>query len=81
VGLVDVEPLALSAVYCYFDPAEARRSPGVFNILWLIDECRRRGAPHLYLGYYVRDSPKMSYKAAYRPYEILGAGGRWVRRG
>jgi arginine-tRNA-protein transferase len=79
VGLVDVEPLALSAVYCYFDPAEASRSPGVFNILWLIDECRRRGAPHLYLGYYVRDSPKMSYKAGYRPYEILEAGGRWVR--
>ena len=79
VTLVDVEPLALSAVYCYFDPAQAWRSPGVFNVLWLIEECRRRGAPYLYLGYYVRDSPKMSYKATYRPHEILGADGRWVR--
>jgi arginine-tRNA-protein transferase len=77
VALVDVEPLALSAVYCYFDPAQAWRSPGVFNVLWLIEECRRRGAPYLYLGYYVRDSPKMSYKARYRPHEILGADGRW----
>lgn len=80
VGLVDVEPLALSAVYCFFDPADARRSPGVFNILWLIEECRRRGAPYLYLGYYVHDSPKMSYKAGFRPNEILDAEGHWVRR-
>jgi arginine-tRNA-protein transferase len=80
VALVDVEPLALSAVYCFFDPAQARRSPGVFNVLWLIEECRRRGVPYLYLGYYVRDSPKMSYKAAYRPCEILGGDGRWTRQ-
>jgi arginine-tRNA-protein transferase len=79
VGLVDVEPLALSAVYCYFDPAAAHRSPGVFNVLCLIDECVRRGVPYLYLGYYVRGCSKMSYKAGYRPHEILDAAGRWVR--
>src|SRR5262249_53906297 len=78
VALADLEPLALSAVYCYFDPAARRRSPGVFNVLWLLDECRRRGLPYLYLGYYVPGSPKMSYKAAYRPYELLQADGRWA---
>jgi arginine-tRNA-protein transferase len=80
VGVVDVEPEALSAVYCYFEPDLPERSLGVFNILWLIEECRRRGIPNLYLGYYVRDSRKMNYKAAYRPHEILDPGGRWVRR-
>jgi arginine-tRNA-protein transferase len=81
VGVVDVEPEAMSAVYCYFDPELRGRSLGVFNILWLVEECRRRTIPYLYLGYYVRDSRKMSYKAHYRPYELLESDGRWVRRG
>jgi arginine-tRNA-protein transferase len=77
VGLADVEPQALSAVYFYFDPDQAARSPGVLNVLFLIDECRRRGVPFLYLGYYVAGSPAMAYKADYRPNEVLGADGRW----
>lgn len=77
VGIADVEPQALSAVYFYFDPDEAARSPGVLNVLFLIDECRRRGVPFLYLGYYVAGSPTMAYKAGYRPNEVLGDDGRW----
>lgn len=77
VCLVDCEPLAWSAVYCYFDPDLGNRSLGVFNVLRLIEECRAAGAPWLYLGYYVRESPKMSYKSAYRPCEVLGRDGLW----
>lgn len=79
VAVVDVEPEAMSAVYCYFDPDLKSRSLGAFNILWLIEECRRRALPHLYLGYYVGGSPKMRYKSTYRPYELLQAEGRWAR--
>jgi arginine-tRNA-protein transferase len=78
VGIVDVEPRAMSAVYCYFDPDEPRRSLGVLNVLWMIAECRRRGLPFLYLGYWIRDSPKMAYKSGFGPCETLKAGG-WVR--
>jgi arginine-tRNA-protein transferase len=77
VGIVDQEPLAWSAVYCYFDPELGNRSLGVFNVLRLIEECRAAGAPWLYLGYYVREAPKMSYKSAYRPCEVLGRDGLW----
>jgi len=77
VGIVDQEPLAWSAVYCYFDPDLEGRSLGVLNVLRLIEECRGAGALWLYLGYHVRDSPKMSYKAGYRPCEILGRDGLW----
>lgn len=77
VGLVDVEPRALSAVYFYFDPAESARSLGVFNVLWLLAECRRRGLPYLYLGYQVPGSRTMAYKADYRPHELLSTDGRW----
>lgn len=78
VGIFDAEPRALSAVYCYFDPSQAGRGLGVFNVLWLIEECRQRRAPYLYLGYHVAASPKMAYKARYRPHELLAPDGRWV---
>jgi arginine-tRNA-protein transferase len=80
VGIADLEPLALSAVYFYFEPAESRRSPGVLNVLRLIEECRRRGLPHLYLGFYVQGCRKMSYKTSFRPCELLTGEGQWVRQ-
>jgi len=42
---VDVEPLALSAVYCYYDPDEARRAPGKLNVLRLIEHAHESGRP------------------------------------
>lgn len=77
VGLADLEPSAMSAVYCYFDPAEAPRSLGVFNVVWLIEECRRRGIPDLYLGYWIPGCRAMRYKAGFRPCEVLGPDGCW----
>jgi arginyl-tRNA--protein-N-Asp/Glu arginylyltransferase len=79
VGLADLEPEAMSAVYCYFDPDAESRSLGVFNVLRMVEECRQRGLPYLYLGYYVRGCGRMSYKAGYRPCEILDHTGRWVQ--
>jgi arginine-tRNA-protein transferase len=79
VGIADLEPLALSAVYCYFDPDEPRRSLGVLNVLALVEEARRRGTPHLYLGYWVRGAKTMEYKADYRPCEVLRPDGSWSR--
>ncbi|MEQ1842939.1 MAG: arginyltransferase [Verrucomicrobiales bacterium] len=71
VSVVDLEPRSLSAVYCYYDPEEsARRSLGIFNILTLVNEARRRGLDYLYLGYWLGDSPKMNYKRAFAPSEI-----------
>jgi leucyl-tRNA---protein transferase len=78
VGIVDTEPDAWSAVYCYFEPDLERRSLGVFNVLWLLDECRRREVPYLYLGFYVQGCSRMSYKAGYRPHELREPGGDWA---
>ena len=44
LGVIDVEPQALSAVDLAFEPEEDRRWLGVYNVLWLIGEIRRRGA-------------------------------------
>jgi arginyl-tRNA--protein-N-Asp/Glu arginylyltransferase len=79
VGVADLEPDAMSAVYCYFEPEQSARSLGVFNVLWMLEECRRRDVGYLYLGYYVRECRRMNYKLAYRPAEVLGSNGTWTR--
>lgn len=71
VAVVDRIEDGLSAVYTFFDPDEARRSLGAFAILWEIGETRRLGLSSLYLGYWIKNCQKMSYKIAYRPIELL----------
>jgi arginine-tRNA-protein transferase len=76
-GVYDAGPGAVSAVYFYFDPDLADRSPGTLNVLWLIDECRRLDVPWLYLGYHVAGSPNMAYKARFCPHQVLFDDRHW----
>jgi leucyl-tRNA---protein transferase len=78
IAVADLLPNGLSAVYTFYDPDLPQRGLGVYAVLWEIAETARRGLDHLYLGYWIAESPKMSYKANYRPVEAL-QDGRWVR--
>ena len=68
---------ALSAVYTFFDPDEARRGLGTFAILQQVAWARRDGRAHLYLGYWIAGHAKMDYKRRFRPLE--GFDGRGWR--
>lgn len=65
----------LSAVYSFFDPQYERDSLGTYMVLWLVDEAARRGLAYVYLGYWIEESAKMSYKARFQPLEAFGAQG------
>ena len=74
VALADRARGALSAVYCFYDPAYRRFSPGTYSILKQIALCRSWGLRYLYLGLYVADCRSMRYKARYLPHERLIEG-------
>ncbi len=69
VAVSDILSTGLSAVYTFFDPEYADRSPGHFAILTQIDEAKSRDLEYLYLGYWIKDCDKMSYKRRYKPLE------------
>jgi len=76
-SVADVMDNGISAVYTYYDPTENRRSLGTHVILFLIDQAKVLGLPAVYLGYWIKSSPKMNYKSTFRPLEIQD-GSSWL---
>lgn len=77
VAVTDVLADSLSAVYTFFDPELATRSLGTFAILSQLAHARDLGLDYLYLGFWLRDHPKMDYKQRFRPIEFL-SGREWL---
>ncbi len=77
VAVCDITDSGLSAVYTFFDPDYGHRSPGHFAILSQIHETRLRDLDYLYLGYWIRDCNKMSYKRRYKPLEAF-VNDQWI---
>ena len=71
VAVIDWLPAGLSSMYTFYDPEYKSRGLGVYAILWQIMKAREIGLPHVYLGYWIDDCDKMSYKTRYRPYELF----------
>jgi len=76
VSLTDMMRDGLSMVYTFFDPDLKRQSLGTCLILDHIAQAAQLGVPHVYLGYWIKGSPKMDYKRRFRPLEVLD-GNTW----
>ena len=76
VAIADAGATSLSAVYCYFDPHFSGVSLGTYSILRQVEFCRQTERRYLYLGFYIAQSPHMSYKARFHPHERL-IRGQW----
>jgi arginine-tRNA-protein transferase len=71
VSMIDILEHGISSVYTFFDTTVRSSSYGSYNILWQIQQTLALGLPYLYLGYYIKESDKMSYKANFQPLEGL----------
>jgi len=76
VSITDVLRDGFSMVYTFFAPEEERRSLGSYLILDHIGHAADLGLPHVYLGYWVKGSPKMDYKRNFGPMDVLD-GDEW----
>ena len=71
VAVSDYLQAGPSAVYSFFDPAESRRGLGTFAVLQQIWLARLYQHAHLYLGYWLKDHPKMDYKKNFSGLELF----------
>lgn len=78
VMLTDRISDGLSAVYSFFDPERPRDGLGTYMVIWLVEHARELGLDYVYLGYWIARSPKMAYKARFRPLEALHPNDGWV---
>lgn len=77
VAVVDQLNDGLSAIYTFFDPDQSNRGLGSFAVLWIIEEAKRLGLPYVYLGYWIKECQKMSYKMDYKPLQMF-INNHWV---
>lgn len=78
VSIVDILDDGLSSVYTFYDPDVPQSSFGTYNILWQIELCRKLNLDFVYLGFWIKESKKMAYKAGYQPLQGL-VDGEWKR--
>lgn len=77
VAVMDILEDGISAVYTYFDPAYDKRSLGTLAILWEIELVQQHNLSWLYLGYWIEECPKMSYKSQFNPHQKF-IQGKWI---
>lgn len=79
ITIVDVLDDGLSAVYTFYDLNFPKLSLGTYSIIWLAKWCKNNTYAYLYLGYWIRDNAKMSYKTKFKPYELL-KNKTWIKQ-
>ena len=71
IAIIDQFDEAWSAVYTFFEPKFSDYSLGVYAILWQIQQANLQQKEYLYLGFWLKDCKKMSYKTCYQPIQLL----------
>ena len=76
-SFLDVGLEAVSSVYAIFDPAQSKRSLGIFTMLKEIELGRERGCRFYYPGYACHESSPYDYKKQLAGLEWYDWEGNW----
>ncbi|MGH1542472.1 MAG: arginyltransferase [Arenicella sp.] len=80
VSVIDLMHDGLSAVYTFFDPDFSSLSLGTFSILTTIELCRKHCFEYVYLGFWIEQSNKMSYKKQFQPLQgYINDRWQWIK--
>lgn len=71
VDLIDILDNGISSIYFYYDPDYSEYSLGKLSLYQQIKFAQKSNKEWIYLGYYVKDCPSLSYKSHYKPYLTL----------
>lgn len=78
VSVTDSLNDGVSAIYNFYEPTLSSRALGIFMILSLIRETSKQNKRFLYIGYWIKECKKMSYKNQFKPLEKL-VNRKWIR--
>lgn len=70
LAVIDQFDQSWSAVYTFYEPKFSEYSPGMYAVLWQIEQARRLQKKFLYLGFWIKNCRKMSYKSIYQPLQL-----------
>lgn len=77
VSVIDIVRNGISAVYTFYDTSDPKASYGTYNVCWQVQWAKALGLEFLYLGYWIKESAKMTYKQNFMPQEAL-IDGEWI---
>jgi len=77
--LLDILEDGYSAVYSFFNPTYNTRGLGKNLILRIIHELKLKKKTYLYLGFWVKESKKMSYKMSFDSVQLF-VNGKWLSK-
>ena len=75
---LDITTHTMSAIYCYFDEAYQRFSPGRFSVYKEIELAKQMGIQWLYLGYWVPGNRHTQYKIRFKPNQVMTGDFKWI---
>ena len=80
VGFIDVSREALSSVYYIYKTAYEHYRLGTCSVMREAGHAASLGLKYYYLGYYVKENPRMEYKGHFHPHETFDwSSQKWTR--
>jgi arginine-tRNA-protein transferase len=71
VDLIDIVEDGISSIYFYYHPDYSHLSLGKYSLYKQIELAKALKKEWIYLGYYVKDCPSLSYKNQFQPQKTL----------